>query len=240
MSFSRRILIVGLALLGLACVIRAPVSLITLILPQHVQLKNVTGTLWTGNASAIGVSHSIVQERVDWQFCPQSLLSGRIEWIVSGRFGERTSKLIIGLTHAGVVLGDASVFLPLEPFAALHPKLKALRIGAILHVSTHHMRPHSPTSAKIEVDGLFSPLIASSGQLGRFQLALDIDEKGLGHWDISPLPGILSVSGQGKFNINDPLQFNGQLALNLLSPLPSLSSLLSQLPKTDTGYLISF
>jgi general secretion pathway protein N len=237
MTVSRRPLIAALAVFLAAWLIRSPLSLITLVLPPQVQLKNVQGSIWNGSASAIGVGGMIVQERVEWSFRPQALLSARIEWLVSGRFGAGASTLTLGLDRGGPRLGQASVYLPLEPFAALHPKLKSLRIGATLHASAASSQP--PTRATLQIDGLFSPLVPQSSALGSYLLELDMAQDGAGSWGLRSLPGVLAATGQGKFDVRRS-QFTGQLLLNPGSPLPGLSPALSQLPHSDAGYLISF
>ncbi|MFZ4538649.1 type II secretion system protein N [Propionivibrio sp.] len=239
MRVSRRVLVIALTLFFVSCVVRAPVSLITLFLPQQVQLKNVDGSIWNGSASAIGVDSMIIQERVTWRFRPQALLSSRIEWVVSGSLGERTSNLTIGLSPNGPELDHVSVFLPLEPFTALHPGLKAWRICALMHASADSVRPHSAATATVEIDGLFSPLVPQAGQLGSYLLTLNVADGGIGRWDIRSLSRVLSATGQGKLDTNR-LQFNGQLILTPQSPLPGLSPALSMLPRSDAGYLISF
>jgi general secretion pathway protein N len=235
MTRGRRHLIA--VLLAGFCVIRAPVSLITLVLPPQVQLKNVEGSLWNGRASAIGLGGMIVQERVSWAFRPQALLSGRVEWLFSGRFGERVSTLTVGLGSGGADLGKASVYFPLEPFAALDPRLKALRLGATLQARVASSRP--PNRATLAIDGLFSPLVPQSGPLGSYLLELDAAQDGAGSWGLRPLSGVLAATGQGKIDVRRG-QFSGQLLLNPLSPLPGLSPALSLLPRGDSGYLISF
>lgn len=234
---SRRHLIAALLVFAASCVLRAPLSLITLALPPQVQLRNVQGSIWKGGASAIGLDQMIVQERIEWHFRPQAVLSARLEWLVSGRFGPAASTLTFALGRDGPVLGQVSVHLPLEPFAALHPKLKALRLGATLHASAPSSQP--PGAAALQIDGLFSPLVPQSGALGSYLLELTVAPDGSGRWGVRSLSGVLAATGQGKLDLKRR-QFNGQLVLNPLSTLPGLSPALSQLPRSDAGYLISF
>jgi hypothetical protein len=234
----RRVLILALIVFVLACVVRAPVSLVTLFLPKTVQLKNVEGSLWNGRASAIGVGGMIVQENVEWNFRPQALLSANLVWGVKGRFGEKNSHLTIALRPGGAELNEVSVFLPLEPLASLHPKLKMMQLGAELHASTSRLSPHAPTSASVEVDQLFSGLVPQSGQLGRYRFDFEADASGKGQWKLNSLPGILSATGQGQFDVNRS-HIDGQLVLTPSSPIPGLSPALSQLPRAGEGFLIT-
>lgn len=189
MPISRRALIVALALFALACVIRAPLGLLTLFLPQRIQLKNVEGSIWNGRASAVGVGGIIIQQDVEWHFRPQSVLSASLAWGISGRFAEKASQLTFELRPGGSGLSQVSVFIPLEPLAALHPQLKAAQVGALLHVMSSHLSPHAPAKASVDVDQLFSSLIPQAGQLGRYQVDFDVAADGRGRWTLTSLPG---------------------------------------------------
>lgn len=236
---SRRALLVALALVALFAVIRAPLSLATLVLPRGVQLKNVEGSLWNGRASAVGVGGMIVQQGVEWHFRPRALLSGSLQWAISGRFGDQASRLAIALRPAGVELSELNVFLPLEPLAALHPKLKLAQLGALLHASAGRLSPNAAIKAAVEVDGLFSALVSPSGQLGSYRVDVEAAADGKGRWTLSSLPGLLSASGQGQFDIGRA-QVDGQLVLTPNAPIPGLSPVLTQLPRSGEGYLITF
>jgi len=236
---SRRLLILAFIAFAAFCVLRAPVSLLTLFLPHDVQLKNVEGSLWNGRASAIGQGELIIQERVDWRFHPQTLLAGRLEWAISGRFGEKSSALTLVLRPNGAELSEVSLYLPLEPFIAQNPRLKAVRIGALLHATTHRVARNVPVSASIDVDGLFSPMVPLASQLGNYRFDLELDAAGKGTWRATTLAGILAVSGDGSLDTKAQ-QIAGKLVLTPSTTLPGLSPALSQLPRSGDGYLVSF
>ncbi|MBS1229320.1 MAG: type secretion system protein [Proteobacteria bacterium] len=234
----RRVLITVLAVFALFGVIRAPASLVTLWLPKTIQLKNVEGSLWNGSLSAIGVDGMIVQERVEWHFRPQALISGALTWAVSGRFGEQTSALNLALRATGAQLNEVSVYLPLEPLAALHPKLKMAQLGALLHVTSGRLSLSAPIKAAVDVDRAFSALAAQSGQFGSYRFELDVAADGKGRWTLSSSPGLLGATGQGQFDVNRS-QVDGRLVLTPSAPIPGLSPLLTQLPRAGDGYLIT-
>lgn len=236
--FARRVVIMALVIFALFGLIRAPFSLVTLWLPKTVQLKNVEGSLWDGRASAIGVGGMIVQERVEWHFRPKTLLSGALTWAVSGRFGDKTSRLNISLGAGGAALSEVNVFLPLEPLAALHPKLKTAQLGALLHATASRLNSNAPIKAVLDVDRAFSALVPQAGPLGSYRLELDAGADGKGRWTLTSAPGLLGATGQGQFDLRRS-QVDGQLVLTPSAPIAGLSPALSQLPRSGNGYLIA-
>lgn len=235
---SRRAALMALLLFALFAVIRAPLRLVSLWLPPTVALKNVEGSLWNGSVSAIGVGGMVVQERVEWHFRPQTLLSGALTWAVSGRFGEQRSRLNVALGVGGAELSEVNVFLPLEPLAALHPKLKAVQLGALLHVTAKLVNARAPVKVAIDVDRAFSALAPQVGALGSYRLELDAGADGKGRWTLISAPGLLGATGQGQVDLRRA-QVDGQLLLTPSTPIPGLSPALSQLPRSGNGYLIA-
>lgn len=236
---SRRLLILACIAFAAFCLLRAPVSLVTLFLPHEVQLKNVEGSLWNGRASAVGLGELIIQEQLDWKFHSKALLAGRLEWAIGGRFGEKSSALTLVLRPSGAELNEVSLYLPLEPFIAQNPRLKAVRIGALLHATAPRVAANVPVSASIDVDGLFSPMVPLASQLGNYRFDLDLDAAGKGAWRATTLSGILAVNGDGSLDIKAQ-QIAGKLILTPSTTLPGLSPALSQLPRSGDGYLVSF
>ena len=235
----RRAVLLALALFVLFVLIRAPLSLATLWLPPSVALKNVEGSLWNGSASAVGVAGMVVQERVEWRFQPRRMLSGELGWALSGRFGEQRSRANLALGAGGAALSEVDVFLPLEPLAALQPKLKALQLGALLHVSAGRLSGSAPATATINVDSAFSALAPQAGALGSYRLAFDAGADGKGRWTLTSAPGLLGAAGQGQFDWRRA-QLGGQLVLTPSAPIPGLTPALSQLPRSGNGYLVAF
>ena len=235
---SRRVVIVALVIFALFGVIRVPASLITLWLPKTVQLKNVEGSLWDGRASAIGVGGMIVQQRVEWHFRPKTLLSGALSWAVSGRFGEQSSRVNVALGAGGAELSEVNVFLPLEPLAALHPKLKTVQLGALLHATASRLSTRAPIKAALDVDRAFSALVPQAGPLGSYRVELDVGADGQGRWTLTSAPGGLGATGQGQVDLPRS-RVSGQLVLTPSAPIPGLSPVLTQLPRAGDGYLIA-
>lgn len=237
-QLSRRFVVSAVALFVVACVLRAPASLLTLILPPGIQLRNVEGSFWNGQASAVGVGGLLVQEQVAWRFRPQALLAARLEWTISGRLAERESRLTLGVRASGVELAGVSVVVPLEPFAALHPRLKPAQLGARLHATATSLRPQAPMAATVNIDQLSSPLVPQS-ELGSYTLALEAAADGKGTWRIAPVSGNLQIAGQGQFDAGQS-QIHGQVLLTTKTPMPGLAPVLAALPKVGDGHQLTF
>ena len=235
---SRRFLVSAAALFLATCVLRAPASLLTLILPPSVQLRNVEGSFWNGQVSAVGVGGLLVQEQVAWRFRPQAVLAAKLEWTISGRLAEHNSRLTLSVRPSGVELAGVSVVLPLEPFAALHPRLKPAQLGAQLHATAKSLRPQAPMVATVSIDRLSSPMVPQS-DLGSYTLALEAAADGKGSWRITPVSGNLQVTGQGQFDVGQS-QVHGQVLLTAKSPMPGLTPVLAALPKVGEGYQLAF
>lgn len=235
---SRRFLVSAAALFVAACVLRAPASLLTLILPTSIQLRNVEGSFWNGQASAIGLGGLLVQEQVAWRFRPQSVLAGKLEWTISGRLAERDSRLTLSVRPSGVELAGVSVVVPLEPFAALHPRLKPAQLGAQLHATAASLRSQAPMTVTVNVDQLSSPLVPQR-ELGSYTLAFEAAADGKGTWRIAPVSGNLQITGQGQFDAGQS-QIHGQVLLTTKTPMPGLTPVLAALPKAGEGYQLTF
>ena len=235
---ARRAVLMALFLFALFAVIRAPLRLVTLWLPPSVALKNVEGSLWNGSASAIGVGGMVVQERVEWRFLPRKLLAGELSWALGGRFGEQRSRANVALGAGGAELSEVSVFLPLEPLAALHPKLKAVQLGALLQVTASRLNARAPIKAAIDVDRAFSAQAAQAGVLGSYRVEVDVGADGKGRWSLTSASGLLGATGQGQIDTRRA-QVDGQLVLTPSAPIPGLTPALSQLPRSGSGYLIA-
>ena len=235
---SRRLLVVAAVLIVVAGVLRAPASLLTLVLPPNIQLKNVHGSFWNGQASAVGVGGMLVQEQLEWRFQPKALLGAQLAWALSGRMADQTSRLTLIARWSGVALNGISVVLPLEPFAALHTKLKLAQLGAVLRVTAKALEPHAPTTATISIEHLFSPLVPQ-GELGSYRLELTGETGSQGRWQIFTAAGNLQIAGQGAFD-SAQSRINGQLTLLPQAPMPGLTPILSTLPKAGEGFLLAF
>ena len=236
---SRRLLVFSVLLFAIFCVFRAPVSLFALFLPTPVQLSQTQGSLWNGRASAVGLGGLVVQEQLEWHIRPQALLSGRLEWAIRSRFADRPGALTLTLGLNGAEVRDLDLHLPLEPLTALHPRLKTIRIGALLHASARRVARDVPISARIDVDGLFSPMVPLAGQLGDYRVDIELDARGKGSWHADTIAGVLTVLGDGPIDAQAG-QINGKLILTPSAALPGLSPALSQLPRSGEGYAIAF
>jgi hypothetical protein len=239
-----RTLLLIAAVFIVALIARLPASFVTLALPQEIQLRDVEGSFWNGQASAIGVGGVLEQEQVSWNFQPGALLEAKLAWTVGGRLSGQSSQLELALRPGGVELNGVNLALPLEPLAALHPQLKSAQLGAVLRVTAKSLdlnwdlNARSPFAASVAVEHLFTPL-SPRGELGSYRLEGKSDAEGKGDWQIATVNGVLQVTGKGVFDIGQS-RVNGQLNLTPQLPIPGLSPLLATLPKAGEGFEMSF
>ncbi|GHU33478.1 hypothetical protein AGMMS50256_25470 [Betaproteobacteria bacterium] len=235
-SWRTLLIIAGIFLFAL--IVRLPASFMTLFLPQEIQLRDMQGSFWNGQASVVGVGGVLVQEQVSWNFLPQALLDARLVWAVRGRLADQTSKLELVARAGGVELNEVSLALPLEPLAALHPDLKSVQLGALLRVTAKSLSMRSPLVASVTVEHLFTPLVPQR-EFGSYRLNFKGETESRGGWQIATVAGVLRAAGQGTFDIGQ-LKFNGRLTLTPQSQIPGLSPLLASLPKSGEGFVLTF
>ena len=234
----RRTLIIVGCLFVVFAVLRAPAGLMTLLLPPSIQLRNVAGSFWNGQASAVGLGGVIVQEQVEWRFQPQAMLGASLVWAVSGRFADQASRLTLALHPHGAEIKDVSLVLPLEPFAALQARIRPAQFGAALRINAKSLRQDAPVAASVAIDQLFTPLVPQ-GVLGSYRLDLNGKASGKGNWQATTVAGSLQVAGQGSFDAG-PGKVSGQLTLTPQAPMPGLNAVLSSLPKVGDGFQLAF
>ncbi|MDR1708311.1 MAG: type II secretion system protein N [Candidatus Accumulibacter sp.] len=222
----------------LALIVRLPASFATLVLPPEIQLRDVQGSVWEGRASAIGVGGVLVQEQVTWAFQPRALLDAKLAWAIAGRLAGETSRLELALRPGGAELAGIDAVLPLEPLAALHPQLKPAQLGAVLRVAAKSLKWDAPFTATAAVEHLFTPLFPQ-GELGSYRLDCKGEAGGKGDCQVATAGGILRAAGKISFDAGRETA-TGRLTLTPQSPIPGLSPLLASLPKSGTGFVVSF
>jgi hypothetical protein len=235
---SRRRLLFIAGIFLFALLVRLPASFMTLFLPQEIQLRDVQGSFWGGQASVVGVGGVLVQEQVSWSFRPRALLGAKLAWAVSGRLGDQTSRLELAVRPRGVELNEVSLALPFEPLAALHPDLKSVQLGALLRVTAKSLSTQSPVAASVTVEHLFTPLVPQR-EFGSYRIDFKGETEIKGGWRIATVAGVLRAAGQGTFDTAQ-LKVNGRLTLTPQSPIPGLSPLLASLPKSGEGFVVTF
>ena len=217
-----------------AMIVRLPASLLTLVLPSNIQLQNIEGSFWNGKASALGINGVLAQEQLTWRFLPRSLLNTQALWNVEGRMPDKNSQLTLGINSGGVLLSGVNVVVPLEPLAALHPRLKSLQLGATLHLTAKTIAMNTRWDAVVSIDRLFSPL-APQGELGNYRINLHAEDNGKGNWQFVTVAGSLRITGNGTF---DALQNSSAGQVTLIPPpqMQGLTLALSGLPRVGEGY----
>jgi len=225
-------------LLLLVASLRLPVAIAALLLPQSVSLQGASGTLWNGEASALGLNGMVVQQRLNWQFQPAALLGANLVWQVNGEYRDDKSRLQLKAGLSGFEARQISLALPLEPLAGLAEKMKGLKLGGLIQLETDSVSLKSGTKLTGKLENLSSGLTPSANPLGNYRFNLDVPANSAGTWQISTVGGVLKASGQGSADLRAN-KVDGAIHLQVdEGELLSLKPVLALLPKDDKGYVI--
>lgn len=195
---------------GIGCVIsvfalaQIPASLVVgAVLPAGIQLEGCEGTLWHGRARTLGLGEMAVQQDVSWRFRAGDVLAGRLAWDFSGKYGAETSSLTLAVSSSrSPRLENVRLALPLEPLLNQSPKLKPLRIGGLLRLSTPAIDPLTPATASGRIENLFSALAPEIGSLGSSEFSITTQPDHTATWTIRPVEGALTITGNGKIDLH--------------------------------------
>lgn len=240
MSKKRKYLIIPalLLLVLLVAILRMPVAVAALFLPPMVSLQGANGTLWHGEASALGLNGMVVQQRLSWQFQPAALLRASLAWQIGGEYRDEKSRMQLKIGPASVVASQVSLALPLEPLASLAEKMKGLKLGGLIKLDTDSVSLRSGSKLNGKLENLSSGLTPSANPFGNYHFNLDLPANHAGTWEISTTGGVLKASGQGSANLATN-KVDGAIHLQVdEGELLSLKPVLAMLPKDDKGYVI--
>src|SRR5471032_3082646 len=84
-------------------VLRLPMSLVAGFLPATVRLEGCEGSIWGGRASALGLGGMVVQQDIAWQLHAESLLHGRLDWEINGKYAAESSRLTLAVSPTAIM-----------------------------------------------------------------------------------------------------------------------------------------
>lgn len=224
-------------LFAILLLIRMPATMSLFFLPKPIQLAGVSGTLWNGHASALGLGDLTIQEDMTWSFQPKRLLKGNVCWEVTGNWLGQTSRLLPCFGFSGMTLDDIELRLPLAPFTQLDGKISSLKLGGNIAFHGQNLRLHDTFTISGQVDKLFSGLAAET-LLGNYPFEITFSPQHTGHWKLETHSGILKLDGEGTLDVSAG-KLTGKINMMPRTPIPGLSSLLSQLPQGPQGYTLT-
>lgn len=223
----------------IVAIIRFPIALAAHLIPAPWILQGATGTIWQGEAAALGLGGMVLQQHVRWQFQPNALLGARLTWQIQGEFREEKSHLALTFRPGTITLHQLALHLPLEPLLNQSSRIKPLRLGALLRLKADTLSLNTGTNIDGQIENLSSGLTPTSNPFGSYKLHLDMQGNGRVNWQVSTLNGALKASGQGGIDIRK----GGMTGVVNLLPdeeaLLSLKPILSILPKNETGYTLN-
>ncbi|STQ91803.1 type II secretion system protein N [Iodobacter fluviatilis] len=213
-------------LLILFLILQFPASFILKFVPAPVQSGGVSGTIWSGRLTPLGISGQQLLDEVRWQWQPLKLFKGQLVWQLDTRYGSQAGKAWLALGVGGNRLESVSLTLPAAPLFALDKKLAPFQLGGQLTLEASRISKPQTSEISLLWQNASSLVTPQANPFGSYQIKLQPDL----NWTISPVGGAaLAISGQGKVDPQRGPQ--GSLQLKAASGKESLfAPLLDRMP----------
>ncbi len=197
--------------------------------PQ-VQLSGVGGTLWSGRASQLRVD-AVTLGDVRWRWHPFALLAGRLEYGLSGRWGESPVMLSAGKgLFGGAYLSDVSVAAPARNWiGALH--LPAEASGELTLALDRVRFTQGGAIPALRGTARWAPAVLAAPvalELGRVDLELTPDGD-LTRGKVTAQGGVLRVDGNleldpsGEYRLDAAMTPTGQISDDIRAGLDAVA-----------------
>ena len=218
--------------------LRFPIAIASRLIPAPWSLQGVSGTLWSGQASALGLNGMIIQQHVHWNWQARALLQAKLQWQIEGRLSDAHSKVLLDAGWRNIDWRDVRLSLPLEPFTRLSEQAQALRLGGVIHLDSPLINLQQPWQLQGKLTHFSSALTQTANPLGSYQFQIDVAKNGVGNWHVSTLNGTLKAQGSGDLDIpQQHIQGNIQLEPDEATLLP-LKPALALLPRNGDAYTV--
>jgi general secretion pathway protein N len=193
-----------------------------------VSISNVSGTLWSGRASAITTNNNLTLKNVEWSFLPLRLLLASIAISVNAEFNDRPidARLATGIS------GNLSVDdLNMKLDAADAASLVSLPLGELSGIFQLHIdNAYIEQGLVPRVNGTLtwnqaSITIAESADLGNVSVLINEQDESPLSASISNKGGHLALSGtftttaQGEYSLQLSMKPNASASSNLSSSI---------------------
>ena len=226
MNKKRALLLVGLIALIIGLFKFAPATLISRYIAHKtantVLLTNAQGTIWQGNAeltisgeqSTLMLDHALSIGQIDWHVKASRLLLGELNIAI---IKNNTEFATLTLTPNKLLVEKLELDLPASVISTLLPSLNAAQLGGKLHISSsslsvadlNHSNSKPNFTGQIQVAWLqASSALNAINPLGQYQAIIDGANE-LAMIKVSTMNGPLIIKGDGTFNLNNGLVFNG-------------------------------
>ncbi|MCX7208504.1 MAG: type II secretion system protein N [Proteobacteria bacterium] len=213
-------------LLILFLILQFPASFILKFVPAPVQLGGVSGTIWSGRLTPLGINGQQLLDEVRWQWQPTRLFAGQLVWQLETRYGQQTGQARLALGLGGNRLEAIKLTLPAAPLFALDKKLSPFQLSGQLELEALTIRAKQSSEISLLWQNASSLVTPQANPFGSYMIKLQPNLD----WQIAPQgSALLAINGQGKIHPKRGPQ--GSLLLKAASGKESLfAPLLDRMP----------
>lgn len=179
---------------------------------RGVQLSNIEGTVWRGEADIQIASAGLVLKNLRWRFQPAGLFALQWRYGLESDDAALAGRANIGLGFGSVTLTDSELALPARTAAALAPMLSAFSPEGQMTANIRTLRCKGDVCSG-DAKAIWSAAAVSLAELrplGDYQIDAVLND-GRADFDVKTLKGTLRAAGKGQFH-NGALRFNGELS----------------------------
>ncbi|WP_432719796.1 type II secretion system protein N [Jeongeupia wiesaeckerbachi] len=223
----KRLLVTGGIAALLFIGIRLPASVLVGLAPAPLQLSGVSGTLWEGRATQLGLDGQELVRGLAWRWQAAGLLRGELAWSLSSADPATplSARLLAGLS--GTRIEDLSARLPASPLLAQIKALAPFQLGGTLLLNTKRLDRQTLDGARVQWLDASSLVTPQANPFGSYNVSLQRNGDRL-DWQLAPLGGRLDINGKGSIGPTGP---RGELTLRAADGQAALfAPLLDSLP----------
>ncbi|MFC7421143.1 type II secretion system protein N [Iodobacter arcticus] len=208
-------------LLLLFLILQFPASFALKFVPPPIQLGGVSGTIWSGRLTPLGINGQQLLDEVRWQWQPVKLFKGQLVWQLDTRYGSQAGSARLALGLGGSRFEAIKLTLPAAPLFALDKKLAPFQLGGQLELEADKIAAQQSSEIKLAWQNASSLVTPQANPFGSYLIKLQPNLD----WAIAPQGGgALAINGQGKI---DPKR--GPQGALLLKPASGKESLFAPL-----------
>ncbi|MBM3115301.1 type II secretion system protein N [Jeongeupia naejangsanensis] len=227
----KRLIITGGIAALLFIGIRLPASVLAGLVPAPLQLSGISGTLWAGSATQLGLDGQELVRGLSWRWQAAGLLRGELMWSLGSTDPATpvSAKLLTGL--GGTRIEDLSARLPASPLLGQVRALAPFQLGGTLLINARRLDRQILADASVQWQDASSLVTPQANPFGSYNVSLQRNGQRL-DWQLASLGGRLDIQGKGSIGPAGP---QGELTLRAADGQAALfAPLLNSLPGDGT------
>lgn len=178
-------------------ILQFPASFLLKLVPAPVQLGGVSGTIWSGRLTPLGINGQQLLDEVRWQWQPARLFAGQLVWQLETRYGSQAGSAKLALGIGGNRLEAVSLTIPASPLFAMDKKLAPFQLGGQLQLEASRISAKPTSEIHLLWQNASSLVTPLANPFGSYQIKLQPDLS----WTIAPQgSGPLAINGQGTID----------------------------------------